>query len=132
MKIEAGKYYRTRDGRRAYVDSVRLPNPLAPKARYKPVSGFLEGNDGSSTRWWSDGRWGPADSSPKGIDLISEWDAPDKTSAWVVVFWNEKHGYDGDVAFTASDAGEMMADPAEGWECIARKRIEITEGEFDE
>lgn len=72
MQLEAGKYYKTRDGRKAFVASVMLPNPFGRSTIY-----VIRGYDNSTSRacsWTSigtehDGRNGPN-------DLVSEWIDP--------------------------------------------------------
>lgn len=73
MKLEAGKWYKTRDGRKAFVG---FQNPFS-----KVWVGYIEGEP--LQRVWSpDGKW----NSPNEycLDLISEWiDAPAVgSSAW--------------------------------------------------
>jgi hypothetical protein len=78
LKIEAGKCYRTRDGRKAHVlgirDDVDVPHP---------VIGFIEG-DKTTHCWCKDGGY-YATSAESGYDLISEWKEPRSGEVWVSV-----------------------------------------------
>lgn len=64
MKIEAGKFYRTRDGRRARVTEVCFSN-----GESYPILGFL---GTVAAAWTDDGRFlNAVEDSP--ADLIAEW-----------------------------------------------------------
>jgi hypothetical protein len=70
MKIEAGKYYRTRDGQKVGPMIDRCPKPHE-LTRWKDKKG---------TCWHEDGRHLTAMGTPE-LDLIAEWtDAPDLTA----------------------------------------------------
>ena len=71
MKIEAGKYYRTRDGRKAYVSAVILENPFG-SPRFEcdyPCRGFIE--DSGYSSWQLNGKW--AHENNDSTDLVAEW-----------------------------------------------------------
>lgn len=70
MKIEAGKYYKTRDGRKVGPTEVSEYNIAYPKAKFWVEGyGLIQEN----------GKFGNDDSS-KNLDLISEWqDSPIRT-----------------------------------------------------
>lgn len=74
LKITAGKYYKTRDGRKAYVDAVRTPNPFPktprPAAEWqRPAMGYLELY--GETAWTTAGRW-RTDGARSQLDLMTE------------------------------------------------------------
>ena len=97
MKIEAGKYYRTRDGRKAFVSAVLLPNPFAGPGHMYPAIGYVES---ASTVWWTkDGRYSCKESHHP-FDLISEWREPETVSVWVYSF----RCFDGALAWHCSSS----------------------------
>lgn len=69
LKIEAGKFYRTRDGRK-----VRIYRTDVNHSEYR-IHGYIISSDGveRSCHWYGDGRYLFAGES--GADLISEWEA---------------------------------------------------------
>jgi hypothetical protein len=77
MKLEAGKYYKTRDGRRAYVAAV-LENPLGAVGTCYPVLGYI-GDIYAS--WRLDGRASREPEVPG--DLIAEWREPREWTVYV-------------------------------------------------
>lgn len=70
LKIEAGKFYRTRDGRKAGIYRTDVNN------RRHSIHGYIVNPDGGeySSCWYGDGRffntWQHSD------DLIEEWQSP--------------------------------------------------------
>lgn len=71
MKIEVGKFYRTRDGRKAGIYRTD-----ANHSEYS-IHGYvveLNGDEYSSS-WYSDGRYFPT--WEHGADLIEEWQEPE-------------------------------------------------------
>lgn len=126
MKIEAGKYYTTRDGRKAFVDTIVGGSPfMAGCQPIYPVIGYIEDEDSSSS-WMIDGVASFEVGGER--DLIREYREPEKVVRWVHM-WRDKDG-----VFVGNIHPRKM-DHAEGdspSELIARKRIEITEGTFDE
>jgi hypothetical protein len=94
MKLEAGKYYRTRDGRKAYVAAI------APEwvATDYPVLGWV---DIATIRWRADGKE-VRNESP--CDLISEWtDEPEKkedTARYLYAYHN---------IIEADESGEIVS-----------------------
>lgn len=83
LKIEAGKYYQTRDGRKAFVTCVKLCNPFAPNGCYT-VEGGIEGV-GIAT-WMVDGRYYRPELAGK--DLVSEWAEPRQLTCAVYLVQN--------------------------------------------
>lgn len=73
LKLEAGKYYRTRDGRKAYVDSIRTFNPFTP-ININIKNAALGAVEDVGARTWSlDGRYDTVESQS---DLIAPWENP--------------------------------------------------------
>jgi hypothetical protein len=67
LKLEAGKLYRTRDGRKAFIAHI------SPNSPYKSAHGCMEEST-SKTSWYLDGSF--ADEEESRHDLISLWDEP--------------------------------------------------------
>jgi len=79
MKLEAGKYYKTRNGLKAYVEFIRQDSPFGDYLTKYPATGFIE-NLGEQM-WKTNGEFSaPFDYE---LDLISEWREPIKISGWV-------------------------------------------------
>lgn len=78
IKLEAGKFYRTRDGRKAFVVFVQPPEGMGH--RY-PVLGYHGEYSGN---WTSDGKWNDGGESQN--DLVAEWLEPRRISGWVCVW----------------------------------------------
>ena len=73
LKIEAGKYYRTRFGEKAFV---ALRNPAKGKGQ-EVWLGFTFGKDGGAeSRRWSTEEGQYFDDRTCGFDLIAEWVEP--------------------------------------------------------
>jgi hypothetical protein len=79
LKLEAGKYYRTRDGRKAYVAAV-LVNPLGSSPCF-PFAGFV---DSAECRWNERGT--SAYCGQRGVDLIA-----DEPREWTVYVYDDHH-----------------------------------------
>lgn len=74
LNIEAGKYYRTRGGRKAFVAAVSLPDPSSGVRATHPVHGLI---GGFSRNWTLDGHYRDS----HGDDLVAEWKEPRTCSA---------------------------------------------------
>lgn len=113
MKIEVGKYYRTRDGRKAYVG---YRHPEIAKTKYVLVGHVVADNRSLLTfKWLACGQWrvcGESDS-----DLVAEWIEPTKHYVKVYLFR------------TGSAMSVSLYDPNNI--AIASKIIEFTEGVFE-
>jgi hypothetical protein len=75
LKLEAGKFYKTRDGRRAYVAAV-LENPLGHVGEYH-AAGFI----GNYHCFWTINGRNYLHSGPS--DLIEEWREPREWTVYV-------------------------------------------------
>ena len=82
MKLEAGKYYKTRNGLKAYVEFIRQDSPFGDYLTEYPATGFIE-NLGEQM-WKTNGEFNTFIESE--LDLISEWREPIKVSGWVNVY----------------------------------------------
>ena len=75
MKIEAGKWYWTRDGRRAYIYKTDARGEC-------PVHGYLMGDDRDYPMSWAvDGFWRDTET---GDDLVEEIS---RITKWINVYW---------------------------------------------
>ena len=82
MQINAGQYYRTRGGKKAFVAAVE--NPFQPSSSW-PMCGWIDGYQMAS-EWAIDGRHTPAGESQ--ADLIAEWKEPVTETYWCCL-WND-------------------------------------------
>jgi len=81
LKIEAGKYYRTRDGRKARIDCII--EPVMGKLKY-PCVGELEGwLSKTPPSWQLDGSF---DSVEREQDLVAEWKEPKRIKGWMNIY----------------------------------------------
>ena len=114
MKIEAGKFYKTLDGRKAYICGA---NPLGGKSVEGALCGFIE-HDGSKLYWWElDG----SEFSDKMTRIIHEWKEPAKGTVWVNVYEDKGSVYAYDNKYDA----DRMASGAR----IACIEVSWTEGQ---
>ena len=115
MKIEAGRFYRTRDGRKAYVAAIG--NPLNAKDLY-PAIGFMEGEHGLEGTWTTCGRYMDK-REDHDSDLIAEWREPESMSM--------------DLYLVKTSCGKVttihLTPDVPGWTVIGKKTATITEGE---
>jgi len=72
--FEPGKYYKTRDGRKAAIFSVDADDTW-------PISGFVELDSGEweDEDWLSSGDYFPSDNDKSGTDLIDYWEDDDES-----------------------------------------------------
>lgn len=110
LKLEAGKYYRKRDGQKVYVAAVGCP---FAEAELTQALGWCE--DGSDLGWAIDGRFYPDGQATK-YDIIAEWRDPVKVMVYVF-----KHPSGSVIASHSPDYCDAH------WTIIAQR--EITEGE---
>ena len=82
MKLEAGKYYKTRNGLKAYVEFIRQDNPFRDYIPEYPAIGFIESY--GEQMWKTNGEFNT--SIENELDLISEWREPIKISGWVNLY----------------------------------------------
>lgn len=71
MKIEAGKFYKTRSGHKAFVAGV---SPFASTQPLYRMTGFVDGGQ-SGTSWNIEGEFA-ADGMRSPEDLVAEWIDP--------------------------------------------------------
>ena len=84
MEISAGRYYKTRDGRKAFVQ-VEFANPFMigkPFTTSATFAGFIEGETPNGAYgWMHDGRSAPVRLTHN--DLVSGWKEPRKLKLWI-------------------------------------------------
>lgn len=119
MKIEVGKYYKTRDGRRAFVAGHTLDNPFVKHAAKWRFIGYLSGEPDQYV--WGEGGEDFCDGNERPLDLVSEWREPRTEAATIYLNTNcYKNGVE--ASFTPA---------RDNYQTLARKRVTITEGEFE-
>lgn len=106
MQLQANKYYRTRDGRKAFVAAVCI-NGTWPDSDYQAI-GWC---DESPEDWMPDGIWDDHE-NPSDRDLVAEWRESPPVDVTVYLF---------------SDGTTSLVPGRE--DVIARKTVTITEGE---
>jgi hypothetical protein len=92
LKIEAGKYYRTRDGRKVFVIQS---GPWPGQEMIFPVAGWLEGAK-ALKHWSCDGTY---TNHPTEHDLVEEWKEPASGMAYL------RRDATGEVYITSSRTG---------------------------
>lgn len=116
LVLKAGCFYKTRNGRKAFVSS--LTSPFTDT--YQPVVGWVEGLH--SVQTWDAGGHYWNNHGPSEMDLVGEWREPIQQTATVgLVKWP------GDCPTFIAVLHNGHA--ATGYQVIARKTVTITEGE---
>jgi hypothetical protein len=117
MKIEAGKYYKTRDGKKAFVEHVFQKSPFSGSSPSGYTSfGFIEGN-GQVDWWTADGFYVTCGQGCN--DLVAEWREP-RVVVREVLLVETRSGDFGCVFDQWQSLGDRV---------LARKKVTITEGE---
>lgn len=135
MNIEANKFYRLRDGRKAYIFSTEYPFPTPEPPLYYSIIGLIEGEDGPYS-WKCSGRFYEGELPP---DIVAEWkDPPSETER----FWTaarevleSNHDHAGVMSNLATKLGigpEPAATPTviEGWVLVCTQNGVRTRGEI--
>jgi len=94
-----------------------------------PVIGFIDGF--GTARWDVEGAFSHQPWRDDHRDIVSEWREPEKVVRWVNLY------RDDGMLWTGHPCGSLEGAKSEGQvrrnsKLIARKRVEITENEFDE
>ena len=112
MKIEAGKYYRTRDGRKAFVSAVEVPcERYCVNKRIHPVLGYI----GVGQCSWTEAGHGDARCETE-YDLVDEWREPVTRELTLYLYPN----------------GDVCTVPRLGNYPIGSARVTLIEGQFAE
>jgi len=113
MKLEAGKFYKTRDGHKAYIAGKHFDSTIP-----YPIVGWIENEDCPQT-WKPDGVFTLSGNAE--YDLVAEWREPEtRTIDIVLVRWRNTGGV---------WAGMHCYLPVGECDILARKTFTITEGE---
>lgn len=89
LKIEAGKFYRTRGGKKAFVAYVG--NPFSEGNEQEEAIGWVEKANGYRESWCRDGKF----YRHRGLseyDLVAEWKEPKRIKGWLNVYLDEDNG----------------------------------------
>lgn len=78
LQLEAGKFYRTRDGGKAYVCGR---HPFDKTPNHMPFFGFVEKEGQYTVFWWH--LDGTAGESVPHSTLVAEWVEPKRIKGWV-------------------------------------------------
>jgi hypothetical protein len=81
LTLEAGKYYRTRAGMKAYISGA-TPDGFANDDADGKFAGFINGVGARS--WSEDGTY--IEGGEDGYDLVAEWVEPKRIKGWVNVY----------------------------------------------
>lgn len=111
MKFEAGKYYKTRVGQKAFVAATE--NPFCPS--FYPIIGYI--SDSTSVAKWTPGGGFFNSFTQSPYDLISEWKEPVTVTKWLLL-WSDG---------TTSLSCTIPLLPVS--HLVAFKQVTITEGE---
>lgn len=118
MKIEAGKYYKMRNGGKAFVDHLWGIDPFTGEmATDYPVRGFRDGL--GYTTWNEDGRFNGSDGC--GYDLVEEWREPVTKEVTVYLRQDKEHRE----IWAAIDCVECG-----NFKTIGSAKVTLTEGKF--
>ena len=73
MQIEAGKYYRLRNGKKAFVACVLPEDPINPDGNKQPLIGFIQGS--GQANWTAKGHYYDDDEEVHSHDIVADWSA---------------------------------------------------------
>lgn len=117
LTLEAGKYYRTRGGKKVFIVGVNPFDKEDDDIEF-PFGGFVQGLKGDVLEWFrDDGRYGVQDGAN---DLVAEWVEPKRIKGRMFI------GNNG-VVFFGGSIGEEPAVPY-GVTALACIEIDVLEG----
>lgn len=87
MKIESGRYYKTRDGRKAYVAAI-LENPFGYGNGKYPIVGYIQGKQ--QMCWTASGST-RVNCCEDFDDLVADWVEP-VSKTFVAILYRMPHG----------------------------------------
>lgn len=128
MKIEVGKWYKTRGGAKVFVGMY------VPNGKNKPYVGYqVNENDVyfCDMCWFDDGTF-TAHTPMHAADIIEEWKEPKSGAVYVNIFRNEDGDDNGPLAGTAYATRSSADYHGGGPTRLACVRVEWKEGQFDE
>lgn len=126
LEIVAGRYYKTRDGRKAFVSCIIERSPFQDGASHTyPVCGYIESGVGGSSSWVSSGMYWADAGQQHDADLVAEWRDPATEERVVYLVRNQA----GEVLCSMQTVGGKL--PLCWRECaIGSTRVTVTEGVF--
>jgi hypothetical protein len=113
LKLEVGKYYKTRSGDKAYI-AAKVENPFKQGSNEKPFVGFIRHIE--CERTWCEGGGYFIIGGCSMNDLMSEWVDPAKATATVFLY-RDCHG----------SLGVSLEMPCKGSVILDSKVVELEE-----
>lgn len=121
MKIEAGKFYKTRNGDKACVVGI-IPDELGLSY---PVMGYgIRKNGGGYSATWTLEGMHSVTQGPDEFDLVEEWKEPASIERVLLLVWDS----------VVSNAGLIIGPPgacdtvSQDYKILGRWHIRLTEG----
>jgi hypothetical protein len=125
VNIEAGKYYKTRDGRKVFVCAIAMPNPFAESVEVTyPVIGYIDPIQ--RLTWAINGEL--YRDSKSAADLVAEWREPRTWNYWLGVY--DFHGDVMAVAYSTRPAIDRFFSMDSDRKVLSIKEVTVTEGVF--
>jgi hypothetical protein len=122
LTLEAGKYYRTRDGKKVFIVGQNPFDTPDHDVEF-PFGGFVQRGEGDRLEWFrGDGVHGVR--AGGNLDLVAEWVEPKRIKGWVNLFLcaDGKQFHTNGVWKSAEEAAEKSAGR------IACIEIDVLEG----
>lgn len=121
LKLEAGKYYKARNGEKVFISHILQVNPFIPfKNEAYPVRGWIQGE--GRMHEWTLGGWRDNDTGHSPSDLIEEWKEPVTEEVVMGLFRGRDGRYE---CFKV-----VKTDYNEFWTLIGSTRVKVIEGQF--
>lgn len=119
MKLEAGKFYKMRNGNKAFVVG------LSEQAHsFKFIGTSVRGDFTDVHAWKEDGGFGNGEKDDR--DLIAEWVEPKRIKGWVNIYNTPGGNYECGSYFSDKSEADTWTEYAERVACI---EIDCLEGE---
>lgn len=126
MKIEAGKYYRLRNGIKAYCRAVFLPDPRTGAADLNdPHTVIISYPSMGRASRQANGRLYHNSENP--YDVVAEWTEPFSETVWLRIMRNKNSPDNKPFVAVGSDYYSTK-----DYELLGHKRVTVKEGEFDD
>jgi len=123
IKIEAGKYYRTREGKQAFVAALaQSPFDKDPV----PYIGYVKGHKLQEQFWWSEAGRAQPDGNEDPFDLVAEWQEPKRIRGWLNVFACASTGFYTTGVWETKEAADSRPGIERRLACI---EIDVLEGQ---
>lgn len=120
MKLEAGKFYKTLDGRKAYVAQTGITFPGSEHGRAIGYVPMKDENGYDPHFWFEDGT-----ASNKPHEILSEWQEPKRIKGWMNIEQSTNCRAIGNVIWPTKEKADSVADP----ERLACIEIDVLEGQ---